>query len=299
MVGLAGTVGVVGAWYEQWIDCGVRDLLEPLSDKPFFKRLERDAQSGVIDYQKPGFGGPHHRARNPGHDLFRFVETVHHMRKGEFHGTKLGDGPDRVFVDDEADDAVATYTDAAVRLLKHLVTDVVTPTSLPLPGTSLLDKLPGSKGQDLNRLLFQGERDKITGMTLRGGVLQSLPLLSTELIVRVHLHLRAHEERQTFVLTAEETALRSEVLLVAHGLTGAASVGRTLTTAMFGDLKNRIMSVRHLNVPVLLRLGALGVSVARARRDRLPDWENLLDHFEAPWELELAGEIEAAVAAAS
>lgn len=296
VVGLAGVTGVVAAWHEEKIDERVRDLLEPLSETPFFENLEKAAKNGVIDYQKHGFGGPHHRARNPAHDVARFVETILQLLKGEFRGIDLGNTA-RVFRDAEAATPVATVVEAAVLLCRHLLSDVVTPTSLPLPGSSLLDELFGVAGRDLNRLLYQGERGKITGLTLRSGMLHLLPLLCTELLVGVHLRLRAHAERGTWELTGQETALRSEMLLVAHGLTGAASLGRTLTTAMFGDLTHRVLSVRHLNVPVLLRLGILGVSVARARNDPLPDWDRLAERLEAPWDLPLANDIEATVAA--
>ncbi|WP_433781439.1 hypothetical protein ACQPX6_16970 [Actinomycetospora sp. CA-101289] len=79
-----------------------------------------------------------------------------------------------MFRDAEAAVPVATVVEAAVLLCRHLLSDVVTPTSLPLPGSSLLDELFGVTGRDLNRLLYQGERGKITGLGVLVGVLRAL-----------------------------------------------------------------------------------------------------------------------------
>lgn len=291
VVGLAGAVGFAAAWFDAPVDSWVRGRLDSLRSTDLIKGWEKQAKLQAIDHQGRGYGGPNHRVRGSGHDVLRFAAALRQIRSGKFEGVRWVEGV-RVPEVLPVATPIESLPEALVLWLKHLATDVITPRSLPLPGWTLLNELPWPQAQTFARAVYMGERDGAPGLTLRSGVLQNLPVLSTEVIVRAHVHLRAMHERGSVVLTEEEAALRDEMLLVGHGITGAASLGRTVAGALSSEGP---LSIRHLNVPVLLRVAGLGLVVARARTERLPEWSDLLDDLDAPWDLELAAEIEEAV----
>lgn len=177
---------------------------------------------------------------------------------------------------------------------KHLAADVVTPMSLPLPGWTLLYELPVRDLRKFAHDAYQGS-PLGTGINARTALLSpSLSLLSTEAIIRTHVHARALITTGSAVLDAPQTALRNELLLAAHGLVGAACLGKTLASGLF--LSQGPLAIRHLNMPVLLRLGVLASSVVRDRRDRrrlaAPTWTDLLKEMAEPWQLDEAQKIE-------
>ena len=123
-------------------------------------------------------------------------------------------------------------------------------------------------------------------------------MLSTEVVVRTHVHGRAMLDRGTAVLEPPERALRDELLLAGHSLVGAASLGKALTIALSAS---PAAAIGHLNWPVLVRGATAALQVtadARARQTAVRSWEDLLADVAAPWQLATAEEVDRAVAEA-
>ncbi|MFC9840902.1 hypothetical protein ACFVKB_45180 [Rhodococcus sp. NPDC127530] len=93
-----------------------------------------------------------------------------------------------------------------------------------------------------------------------------------------HVHALAYAPIGSARLDEREQARRNEPLLAAHSLVGIASAGKTLARMIVLD-DRKGMAVRHVNVPVLLRIGCLAVQVANDRRTRVravaQDWDEL------------------------
>jgi hypothetical protein len=105
-------------------------------------------------------------------------------------------------------------------------------------------------------------------------------VITTEVILRthVHVHARAYAATGSARLDEREQARRDELLLAAHSLVGLASAGKTLARMIILD-DRKGMALRHVNVPVLLRIGCLAVQVAHDRWARgravAQDWDEL------------------------
>ncbi|WP_213571209.1 hypothetical protein [Rhodococcus sp. USK13] len=112
---------------------------------------------------------------------------------------------------------------------------------------------------------------------MRSGILTpSLSVVTTEVILCTHVHARASAATGSTHLDEREQARRNELLLAAHSLVGLASAGKTLARMIILD-DRKDMALRHVNVPVLLRMGGLAVEVAHDRRTRsravARDWD--------------------------
>ena len=78
------------------------------------------------------------------------------------------------------------------------------------------------------------------------------------------------------------------MLLAGHEATGLASVGKS---AVVGYSTKNPLTVKHLNAPVVARVGWQAVKVTpdyRRRREawRIPTWEDLIAEQTLPWELD-------------
>ncbi len=118
-------------------------------------------------------------------------------------------------------------------------------------------------------------------------VSKALPVVTTELIVGVKVHLDSHSRRGSFSLNADETLRRNEMLLAGHAATGLASIGKVALSAPGENL----LALRHLNVPALTRVGWQGFKVVREHQLRraeraVPSWEELARRTAPPWELD-------------
>lgn len=292
-VACAGLVGIAATWFDTAIDSAVRDRLEALKDSPLIRRWEREAKGMPIDYMGKGFGGRGHRMRSAGHDIGRPFEALRQIRAGQFRGYSWDHG--RRFTHlAEATPFGTSYVPAetlgeALTLWgKHLVADVVTPMSLPLPGWTRLYELP-SRG--LRTFAHQAYDN---GLNIRWAALSTLPVLTTEVVVRTHVHGRAMLARGTAMLEPAEAAQRSELLLAGHALVGAASLGRALTTAI--ATRSPIRAYKHVNWPVLLRAATTSLQVAGDARARAQGpgrpWDDLLIAVARPWQLDAAADVD-------
>lgn len=293
-VACAGLVGVAATWFDATIDGAVRNRLEKLEETPLIRRRERDARGMPIDHMGERFGGKGHRFRSAGHDVARPFEALRQIRAGEFRGCSWEDGV-RVTHHRPATPFGTPYTpveslgEALTLWGKHLVADVVTPMSLPLPGWTKLYELPS------RRLRTFAHQTYDQGLNTRWAALSALPVLTTEVVVRTHVHGRAMLGRGSAVLQPAETAQRSELLLAAHAVVGAASLGKALTTAL--ATRSPIRAYRHVNWPVLVRAATASLQVAGDARARGQgpgrSWDDLLPEVAAPWQLDVAESVDA------
>ncbi|CCQ16346.1 putative uncharacterized protein [Rhodococcus sp. AW25M09] len=115
---------------------------------------------------------------------------------------------------------------------------------------------------------------------MRSGVLTpSMCVVATEVVIRTHMHGRASRSPGSALLDGADSVLRDELLLAAHSVVGAASVGKTVARMLF--LEQSPLALRHLNLQLLLRMGCLALSVFGDRRGRIdslaPSWTALLE----------------------
>lgn len=291
-VAVAGLVGVAATWFDSTIDTAVRSRLAGLRETELIRGWERDAKRMPIDYMGPKFGGAAHRVRSPGHDIGRPFEALRQIRRGEFRGFYWEDHQRFPRVDGSYE-PVEDLGEALTLWGKHLVADVITPMSLPLPGWTKLYERRSSELRAFAHQTYSG------GANLRSAALGALPVVTTEVVVRTHVHGRAMLDRGTALLTPAETALRTELLLAGHTLVGAASLGKTLALALAAPVP--AAAFRHINWPVLLRAALLSAQVAtdarRRRAGRADSWEELLAGTSAPWMLDSCVELDEALGA--
>ncbi|GAS99616.1 uncharacterized protein RMCC_6581 [Mycolicibacterium canariasense] len=289
VVGIAGFLGALANLYDHQIDSAVLGGLSWLKKTDFLRRWEKEAARLPIDYTGPKFGGPAHRVRSAGHDIGRFLEGLNQIRSGTFRGTVWENG--------ERIAAVVTTTRsglpfvqapelhlAAAVLLKHWAADFVTPMSLPLPGWSLLYDMPDRDLRKFAHEAYAGTNSG-DGLNLRSGVLTpGLGMFATELIIRTHTHLTAYCDGGSPRLSTAAAAKRTEMLLAAHAVAGAASLSKTVAAGIAGET---ILAVRHLNVPVLVRVGILALKVRADAADRAtaeaPSWMQILADEASTW----------------
>ncbi len=234
--------------------------------------------------------------KSAGHDLGRPLEALRQIREGVFRGTTFPHGVKTAVTESLSTwQNVGSWPEAMILWVKHLAADVVTPMSLPLPGFTKLYEMDHRWVREFAHAAYRGQRPLGNGLNVRSGMITpTLSVLSTEAIVRSHMLIRAHRTRGTVELTTAERALQTELLLAGHGLVGAFALGKATTILLLS--KNPAMAVRHLNAPVLMRVGSLGLAAVANSRKRsniaAPPWDELLKQWAAPWQLDAALDVE-------
>ncbi|WP_283294883.1 hypothetical protein [Rhodococcus sp. IEGM 1351] len=277
-VGFATVLGVAALWYDTAIDGAVAQGFGATRKTGWMRGWERAGTRLPIDYTGPGFGGRAHRVRSPGHDLGRPFEALRQIRAGEFRGVRWDYGDKHDITVGGRFREADSLAEALVLWAQHLAADLVTPMSLPIPGSSWLNELDNRALRTFAHEVYLGTSAG-NGLNVRSGILTpSLSVITTEIILRTHVHARAYVITGSARLDEREQALRNELLLAAHSLVGLASVGKTLARMIVLD-DRKGMALRHVNVPVLLRLGCLSVEVVHDRRTRgravTQDWDAL------------------------
>ncbi|GAB4587627.1 hypothetical protein [Nocardia sp. IFM 10818] len=291
VVGISGLIGALGNLYDNHMDTAVLSGLSLLKKSDLLRRWEKEAARLPIDYTGPKFGGPAHRVRSAGHDIGRFFTALNQIRTGTFEGTWWEDGH-RMIEYVTATRSGLPFTQApephlaVALLLKHWAADFVTPMNLPLPGWTLLYEMPNSDLRKFAHDAYAGTKSG-SGLNLRSGVLTpGLGMVATDVVVRTHSHLGAYRSTGTARLTTTAGAKHTEMLLAAHSVAGAISLSKTAAAAIAGET---VVAARHLNIPVLMRIGMLALKVhsdaaARAQTGAL-SWEQLLAAEAATWTL--------------
>ncbi len=141
--------------------------------------------------------------------------------------------------------------------------------------------------------------DKASALNIRSGLMSpGLAVLSTEAIIRTHVHGRAWNRTGSAKLTTAERAQRTELLLAGHSMVGAASLGKVAARAMLDGVGP--LSIRHLNLPVLLRIGMLSLQVVsdnqKRRTSGASSWDELFTGAALPWQLAAAADIDSHLA---
>ncbi|MEV0467671.1 hypothetical protein AB0I30_11375 [Nocardia tengchongensis] len=296
-VAVAGLIGASATWLDHRVDRAVLGRFTELGKTKVFQRWDRAGKRLPIDYMGPGFGGKAHRVRSAGHDLFRIFESTGQIIDAEFRGTRWADhGKESVAVSGAFRGDIDTVADALSALFQHLAADFVTPMGLPMPGMSLLFE---TDNRELRKLVHQAylgtEHDKgrNNGLNLRSGLISAgLPVIATDVLIRLHIHATTYARSGTTELDAAQRALRDELLLAAHSITTAASIGKTVARALCLEGDKKYAAVRHINVPALLRLAWLSASVVHNARSRTgtgaASWEELLEELNRPQSLSTA-----------
>ncbi|WP_137148197.1 hypothetical protein [Mycolicibacterium sp. CR10] len=297
VLGFAGAVGAAATFFDRTLDARVANAFNKTHDSQMFQGWDRAGKQLPIDYTGPGVGGPSHRLRSAGHDLARPLEALRQIRAGEFRGTAWTHGVKVPVVESLPHfRGVESWPAAMIVWAKHLAADIVTPMSLPLPGFSKLWEIDNHQIAQFAHAAYQGPgRPLGQGLNMRSGfITPSLAVLSTEAIIRSHMLIRTYQRDGQLSLEPAESALQNELLLAAHSLVGAASLGKSATTLLL--TKNPAYAIRHLNVPVLTRIAMLSLAThgdMRARRSTAaPSWDGLLADWAEPWQLDSAQEVE-------
>jgi hypothetical protein len=290
VVGVAGFLGALANLYDTQLDAKVLEGLSWLKGTDLITRWEQDAKNMPIDYMGSKFGGPGHRGLSAGHDVGRFFNALNQVRTGTFEGTYWEYG-ERLVRESTTTPFGTPYAQvewpfALAQLLKHWVADFVTPMSLPLPGWTLLRDLPDRELRTFGQEAYAGDY-RGSGLNLRSGLLTpGLGMVATEVIIRTHTHVEAYRATGRARLTAAISAKRTEMLLAAHAAAGAVSLSKTAAAAIAGE---SVVAVRHLNVPVLMRVGMLALNVRADAATReaggAPAWTHVLEEEAATWTL--------------
>ncbi|WP_124391297.1 hypothetical protein [Rhodococcus wratislaviensis] len=221
-VGFATVLGVAAVWYDTAVDGAVARGLGATRKTGWMRGWERAGKRLPIDYTGPGFGGRAHRVRSPGHDLARPFEALRQIRAGEFRGVRWDYGDKHDVTVGGRFREVDSLADALVLWAKHLAADLVTPMSLPMPGSSWLYELDNRALRKFAHEVYLGTSAG-NGLNVRSGLLTpSLSVITTEIILRTHVHSRAYAVTGSALLGEREQARRDELLLAAHSLVGLA-----------------------------------------------------------------------------
>ncbi|MCK0440112.1 hypothetical protein MUG78_11760 [Gordonia alkaliphila] len=301
-VGAVGFVGLLCTWFDASIDRALRDRLRTLTESSLVQRWEAAGKRLPIDYMGPGFGGRAHRVKAAGHDLARPIEAIRQVMAGEFRGIRWQNGIAAPIVNGAYQGNIP-FTEAALRLGQHLLADVITPMSLPIPGMSLLYE---SNSEALRKFALHSYSglEAGGGWNVRSGLATpSMTVVMTELLIRTYVHAKAYQRTGTAELDWPQQRRRTELLLAAHGLVSAISLGKvTAQIAAHGAAGNfwraaHPSHVRHANIPALLRTGTLAATVVTDayRASKIPgarSWDELFVATAQPWQLDLVGRFE-------
>ena len=302
-VGAVGAIGMLCTWFDASIDSTLRDQLQLLKSSDIVSVWEKAGKRLPIDYMGPGFGGRAHRVKGAGHDLARPIEAIKQIMAGEFSGAAWHTGvATRVVVGDKFQDIDST-SEAALRLAQHLLADVITPMSLPIPGMSFLYESDSKALRDFALHAYNG-LSAGNGWNVRNGIaLPGMTVLVTEILIRTYVHLDLYQQTGTARLDLPHKRRRNELLLAAHSLVSAISLGKVaaqITAHYYSGNYVRAVHpshIRHANIPALLRAGALAGTVVNDayRASKIPSarsWEELVTDTAQPWQLDLVDGIE-------
>ncbi|MDT0220518.1 hypothetical protein [Gordonia sp. AC31] len=301
-VGAAGLVGLLCSWFDMTIDVEVRDQLKRLSDSSIVGRWEAAGKRLPVDYMGPGFGGRAHRVKSAGHDLARPVEAIRQVMQGEFRGIRWENG-EAVPVVGGGFRGNLALTEASLKLAQHLLADVVTPMSLPMPVMSFLYEANNEALRQFALHSYSGLKPG-TGWNLRSGVATpSMTVMVTEVLIRTYVHAEAYTQTGSAMLDLPQERRRTELLLAAHGLVSAISLGKvTAQVAAHAAQQNYLRAahpsvIRHANIPALLRAGTFAATVVgdARRASQIPSarsWDELVVGSAQPWQLDLVGGFE-------
>lgn len=281
-VGLCALLGGAALLLQGAIDQAVLEATGMMERTELIERWKTETTNLPIDYQGQGAGGAGHRVTSAGHDPGRPVAAIQQIMQGRYEGTAwsafagkisptaLGTPYGTPF------DAVTDPRLAAGLWVKHLLTDIVTVSSLPLPGwTALYESAPtGDLAEFFKDMYWSNGAPGWNVRTL--GVTKMVPLVIVEVGIRSKLAWDTYQQRGTLRLEALEKDKRDEMLLAASGVLALMSVGRVAFECF---TTSSPLGLRALNPPLVLRAAHLGVRVVKAHRQQsasdVPSWSEL------------------------
>lgn len=280
-VGLCGLTGAMTAVLTDAIDAAVVDHLGLLERTELISRWKRETTHLPIDYHGAVVGGPAHRVTSAGHDIGRPVEAIRQIVEGTYQGTGwlYGEKVIRTAMGTPHGtpfDVVPELRTSLALWVKHLITDVITPTSLPLPGwTALYERAPTELLADFFKDMYWPGGD-LPGWNLRTmAITKTIPLVVVEVGIRTKLGWDAWTERGSLQVTGPERAKRDEMLFAANGVVTAVTTGQAVIECL---TTSSPLGLRNLNPQSILRTAHLAGRITAARRaepERPPSWEEL------------------------
>lgn len=258
------------------IGCGVLDLTKQCASmmenenlhkkfddmsKDYLKKVTGSKGSAAIDNHK---GGPLHRLVGPGHDLSRFFETIGQMMKGEFRSNVKGN---EFFSTTYGGRSTTDYlkidspVDAAVVLILHLIGDVFSSMSLPIPGRT---KIAESEVKAVVKDVYDEYRN---GGNLRQLVSEFLSNMAGAVLIPIVLRLYHYvrigiEKRSIPKLSLKNDGKFHLLARNAQTISFTISIGRAAFT-------RNPLALNYLNFVQIVRNGAAINRITKAQQERL------------------------------
>lgn len=194
-----------------------------------------------IDYQGKGFGGGFHRELSKGHDIFRFVEGINMMHKGQFEAIRYENGT-AIKVITKLNQYGNPYRElpiieAVMEYAKHMFADAFSTCSLPFPGYSFLTESDNRQLRIFAADMYQN------GFNIKNVAIQSLSTVVIELMIRIFFSIQSVRKYYNEVSINEDysnwNAIKcfvkplnnvklNEMLLVAHTIVTAVNLGKCI-----------------------------------------------------------------------
>ena len=127
---------------------------------------------------------------------------------------------------------------AVFKLIKHLIADFFSETSLPIPGFSILTHWPDRDVEAFAMKLYKN------GMNLRTMFLGGIPVGLIEIIMHLYVHSRYHDSEYSENQKAHKL---NKMLLISHEITSAINMGKVIITKNPARL-NIILIARTCNL---------------------------------------------------
>ena len=280
-VGTCALLGCIAALFEGAVDQAVVEAVGLMENSELIETWKAETENLPIDYQGQGAGGPAHRVTSAGHDPGRPLAAIKQIMEGQYEGTAwsaAGKTHPTAYAIPQGSpfDAVPNVSEAAALWVKHLVTDVITVTSLPLPQwTKLYEVAPTAEVARFAKDMYWS--NNTAGWNVRTfGVTKMVPLVITEVGVRSKLAWDNYCDRGELRLLQREERKRDEMLLAANSMVAMFSSGHVVVECL---TTSSPLGLRGLNPHVIIRAAHLGVRAAKAHREHVgtgfPSWEEM------------------------
>jgi hypothetical protein len=282
----AGIAGTVADFFTKGLD-------EALSE--WLSGFKIDSPKVSIDYQGPGFGGPYHRGMSSGHDILRIFSALWQIKNGTFSGLKQAtSGFEWVeATENQFGNTFENYGgfESLLIWIRHLLSDFVTPNSLPFPGMSFLMEMQDHEVRKFAIQLYQN------GYNLRYIMVQAFAPALVEIIIRSYVMGREYQETRQIKFPSAKKLKTTELLLCSHAMVTAVNAGKVIIKCNAeGPLALRdlnipsiIMTVRYL-IPFVAKRMRLNDPVEILKRNAveiMENYDNLSTQFNSSLELDV------------
>lgn len=204
--------------------------------------LTKHHRGSPMDYQGPHFGGGNHRARTFSHDVLMFLLAIYMISQGKFIDGYYENGKFIPIITGENQYGTPYETmslgQAMLEYVLHMLADLCSNKSLPIPGFSLLTHAPNREIRKLANDLYHD------GLNMRNLFMQAVPVATVELIMWIYTHLKYHKSDYS----KEQIKNKKEkMLLLTHGISTAVNVGKVIITKNPTSL-NLVMIMRTVQL---------------------------------------------------